>query len=448
VLALLKELIKTLLSPLAMPLIYLGTLVTIISTIFRNAHWGLYVLVAMIPQPNIWYKFHGYPLGKDFLDILMLAVIIGIFANKKGFDRGQNSVALLFFIVFNYLTLIHASFRFTLALPVTGANPLLGDFKNYAEMITLYYVVVNAAKAEAEQKVLVTIMASVMLLMAVREFRNFSASAAFSYDKRVEGPFWVLGLGANHIGAFFAHYGACLLGLRLVEEHKWRRRLYLACLLFGLHPLFFSYSRGAYVAAIAVLLFYGIVRSRKLLVFSIICAFFWKVILPPTVIERVTMTESTAGVLESSAQERLDLWQHAVQLFKDNPVFGIGYGSFGYTVPQGSLTDTHNFYLRTLCEQGVVGVSIFLLILAFAFHSGWRLYRCGRSRFHKGLGLGFAGCVVAASMTNVFGDRWSYFVLGSYFFIFWGLVDRAIIVSTEPSSAPAPAVEPATAAMA
>jgi hypothetical protein len=29
----------------------------------------------------------------------------------------------------------------------------------------------------------------------------------------------------------------------------------------------------------------------------------------------------------------------------------------------------------------------------------------------------------------MFGDRWSYFVLGDYFWITWGIVDRGILIS-------------------
>jgi len=38
-------------------------------------------------------------------------------------------------------------------------------------------------------------------------------------------------------------------------------------------------------------------------------------------------------------------------------------------------------------------------------------------------------------VTNMFGDRWSYFVLGGYFFVFWGVVDRGIRIATESSAA-------------
>lgn len=426
-LSFLKDIVRAVLSPLAMPLTYLGVFWTAISSAFRKAELGVYVLTAMIPLPNIWYKFHSYPLGKDFIDIIIFSVLIGIYINKKGIQKFDNNRLLIIFTLVNYVALWHTSINFNLPAPVSTANELLRDYKNYAEMILLYFLVSNTIENEKQQKLMAMIMSGVVLFIAVREFRNFSPGDAFSYDKRVEGPFWVLGLGANHMGAFAAHYCSALFGLYLLDDDRRRRWLYLAAIIMSLHPLFFSYSRGAYLGALASMVFLGTVKKRSLLVLVFALLLAWQAILPTTVVERISMTESPSGQLESSAAERVELWDHAINLFKENPLFGIGFGAFGYTRPTGSLTDTHNFYLRMLSEQGLIGIGFFLLVLGAAFRSGWKLYTTAQTPFSKGLGLGFMACVIAAVITNLFGDRWSYFVLGAYFFIFWGMVDRGIV---------------------
>ena len=54
----------------------------------------------------------------------------------------------------------------------------------------------------------------------------------------------------------------------------------------------------------------------------------------------------------------------------------------------------------------------------------------------RGLGLGFVICVIILMINNIFGDRWSYFELSGYLWIFAGLVARLNIISkTENSSA-------------
>lgn len=430
----LKDLLRNIIAPLAIPLGYLVALWLFAVTVLSRVHIGMYVLVAIIPLPTIYYRFHPYPFGKDFVDLLYMCVAIGIAVHNRGFDRSRNGILLITFVFANYMALWHASLNFGLPYPITTENELLRDWKNYAAMICLYFLAHNALKDEDKQKTAAVVIGCVMLFVCLREFRSFSQSGAFSYDRRVAGPFWIVGLGANHMGAFVAHYCAALLGLILVDAHKIRRRLFAAAILFGLHPLFFSYSRGAYMGLLAALIFFGVVKRRSLLIFVVVLAFAWQALLPATVVERISMTEEAPGQLEGSASKRVALWEHAVGVFKANPVFGVGFGAFGHTITPGAfdgLTDTHNFYLRMLSEQGIVGICFFIVVLFAAFRSGWRLFRNGRSDFHQGLGLGFMGCVVAAAVTNMFGDRWSYLVLGSNFFIFWGLVDRGSLLSAK-----------------
>lgn len=427
-----KQLLYAILSPLAVPMTYFLGFVTLLTGVFKRAEVTFFALIVLTPLPNIWYKFHPYPLGKDTLDLLIFATTLGVFVNKKGFESTRNAAYLVIFIVMNYLAVWHSSMRFSLPLPVTTENQILLDWKNYAEMIFLYFLAANAVREEREQQTLIVILAMVILFINVREFRNFSEGSAFSYDKRAQGPFWIVGLGANHLGAFITHYCGFLFGLFLVDENRKRKMLYLASALFGLHPLFFSYSRGAYLGALAVVAFYGLVKKRSLLALIAALVLAWQTLLPATVVERISMTETQSGEIEESAAHRLFLWNHAMGLFENNPLFGVGYGGFGFTVPEGEkLTDTHNFYMKMLSEQGLVGITLFALVLLKAFGSGWSLYRSRHSPFYSGLGLGLMGCVVGCVVTNMFGDRWSYFVLGSYFFILWGVVDRSLLIVQE-----------------
>ena len=422
--------LKTFLKFILIPVLYIGGILIMLASIFKEALWGLYLLIALIPQPNIWYKFHEYFMGKDFIDLLFFAILIGLIIQRKEFVKTGNTTLIFIFIFVSYISLWNCSLNFSLPLPITTSNELLFSWKNYAQMIFMYFLVLTVVKEEDQQKVVVVIMALVILFLAIRSYRNFEGGASFSYDKREGGPFEAVLLGANHYGAFIAYYCSAFIGLFLFDKDRRRRILYLATSLFGLHPLFYSYSRGAYLAALGALTWMGIMKKRMLLVPVIIILLTWQSILPPSVVDRITMTETQEGELESSAAHRIVLWEHAIKVFQQNPIFGIGFGGFRFTVPEEErLTDTHNFYVKTLSEQGVIGGVLLLLILLKAFVSGWRLLKIGKTPFHQGLGLGFIGCVIAIAIANLFGDRFSYFVLGSYFWIFWGLVDRGIIIS-------------------
>lgn len=428
--------VKSIIKMMLVPVFFIGGLIVMLVTAIKDAKWGLFLLILAVPQPNIWYKFHEYPMGKDFLDLLFVSIILGIFIQKRGFAKTNNTFIILLYIIVSYISLLNASMGFSLALPISGANPLLLDWKNYAQMIFMYFLALNILKEEDQQKQAVMLMMAVVLLISVRSFRSFEGGATFDYNRRAGGPFEAVGLGANHLGAFIADYAAIALAFFIVERDKLKKYLfYLGTCAFSLHPLFFSYSRGAYLAAASVFAFFGLVKKRAFLVVLVLVAVAWQTVLPASVVDRIQMTETEEGELESSAAKRLDLWEHAIEQFKGNPVFGIGFNSFGFTVEEGELTDTHNFYLKTLSEQGVIGISLLAIVLMKAFLSGMRLYRNSGTNFQKALGLGFMGTVISVAITNIFGDRWSYFVLGGYFWILWGIVDRSLIIASAPKAA-------------
>ncbi len=408
--------------------LYFGGIITAIISIAKKAEWALYLAVALIPQPNVYHKLYSFPYGKDFIDMLILAVFIGIFVNKKGFSKSDNSVIVLIFLVVSYISVWNVSLNFGLPTPITRESQVLVIWKSYCVMIITYFLTVSAIKDEKQQKQLVVIMTLVVLYVAVKSFRNFTAGASFVDESRDAGPFWVAGLGSNHYGAFIAYCFSFILGLFLLDKDRKRKWLYLAALIFSLHPLFFTFSRGAYLAAFSVLAVYGLLKDRRLLVAVVFLVLLWQVVLPTSVVERIQMTESGTGELESSAAARLMLWNSAMDMFHEYPIFGSGFKGFTVAHINEHWSDTHNFYLKTLCEQGLIGTFLLLLIFLGALRSGWKLFRGGTSQFQRGLGLGFIGCAIAHAITNIFGDRFSYYEMGTYFWVFWGLTDRGILL--------------------
>ena len=429
-------------------LMYSAIFFTIGAAAIKRSSWGLLLLILLIPQPNIWYKLHALPLGTETMDLLLLATIIGISVNGGGFQRPPRTVLLTCFILMLYAALWNTTLRFNLAIPITTANRFVEDYKNYVEMILLYFVAYNAAKTEEDQKRAVALIAFVLFFICLREIRNFSAGTSFSYDKRAAGPFWIVGLGANHFGSYIAYVGSFILGVLMFDkEKKWRRMLYSAAVCCCVYPLFMTYSRGAYAAALVALAVFGVFHKRLILVGIAALAFTWTTILPTTVVERITMTETAEGQIEESAAIRLVLWEKAEELFQRNPIFGIGYQGFSVSVRIGGLNNVHNFYMQTAAEQGVIGLIFFALMILYSGFTGLRLYRVGVTPFQRGMGLGFVGAVAAIMVSNVFGDRWSYFALGAMYWILWGLVDRALYNARMlPATVPEAAADAASTA--
>jgi O-antigen ligase len=233
------------------------------------------------------------------------------------------------------------------------------------------------------------------------------------------------------------------LAIYYFHEKRRAQLYYLLIALIGAYPLLFSYSRAGYIAAAAVLLLLGIIKDRRILVVGFCMLFIWQIILPNAVVERIGVTTSRGEITTSGTQGRLQMWGLAFETFKENPLFGIGFRAFEHLELEEAATamdafgrtktlkNVHSAYFQTMAEMGIIGLLAFLFLFLQAFKSGWRLYKTASDNFLRGLGLGFALCVVASMITNLFGDRWYILVIQVYFWMFWAMVERGLIISNE-----------------
>lgn len=420
-------------------LVYASVLSATLIGVAKRPLIPLVLLLVLTPLPTFWYPTHQWPLGTQTIDLLFISGMVGgIFAIRGHPAPPPPRLAFLFaYAIFTYLSLWQSSIGYGLPIPLTGDNPILADWKNYVLLTFFYLLAYYAVHSERQVRIIVSVAVGVLLFMVWREFTGFVAGSSFSYSRRANGAFWMVGLNANHFGAFIAHYGALALGMWAVLDAKWARRLLLLTVLLCLYPLFYSYSRGAYLAALVAIAFVGLVRKRSLIIGLAVLLIFWTVLLPASVVDRIQMTDSGGGELEESAALRLVVWDLAERLFSESPLTGIGFNGFYFASADLPLHNVHNFYLQIAAEQGVIGILFLAYLLFSALKSGWRLYRKGSSNYLRAFGFGFTACTLAVMTTNVFGDRFSQIALGAYFFILLGIADRALAIDRQSSmSAP------------
>jgi O-antigen ligase len=97
---------------------------------------------------------------------------------------------------------------------------------------------------------------------------------------------------------------------------------------------------------------------------------------------------------DASNLERLNRWYCAIELFKERPIVGWGPGTYQFvyapfqrskdrtiiSTNQGDGGNAHSEYLGPLCEQGVAGSVLFILILYSVSHLGFRLFYTQRKK--------------------------------------------------------------------
>jgi O-antigen ligase len=187
----------------------------------------------------------------------------------------------------------------------------------------------------------------------------------------------------------------------------------------------YTFSRGGYLALLFGVLVLGVLKDRKLLVIFGVFLLTWQLIVPVAVRERVTMTEDASGHLESSAQERVDLWRESMHSIAQSPIVGNGYATYGFAQHVHDLEDTHNWYVLVMVETGIIGLIMAFVLFQQLLSVSFRLFRRAEDPLYRGLGLGIFLFMCASIVANFFGNRWTFLEISGPLFVLLGAAVRA-----------------------
>ncbi len=389
---------------------------------------GLMFVTLLFPLQNVVERLHQFPGGKDIIDIVLIAMVIGWALSKKEklFVATNLNNILGIMIVFTYICLWHGSFYLGTTMPVRFDDVRLQAWKNYMIFPLLFFLVVNNVRTiEGMKKIFITMLFAIVIMdyYTLNQIRWMSGLA--SREKLVGTFVWT---GVNALAAFYAQYLFPILGLFFFSLKRLHKVLLGILVVVGCYIVLFLYSRGAYAGLLMGLITMSFLRKRIFILPLILFLVFWQSILPITVVERINQTTVEGVGFDTSTEHRLMLWEESFDMFKENPIFGVGFFVVPVRTLGGGFTDTHNIYMKILAEQGLIGIFILASILCKALKNGWILYIKAQNNFLKGLGLGFIACVIATIVTNFFGDRWTYLQVGAFFWVLLGLVVRGNLI--------------------
>jgi hypothetical protein len=411
-------------------LIYLAVLWACLAGVRGQPRLPSYLYLALLAFPQVAQAANKLPLGSMALSLLILCALWGsVWLRQPSLPEDGFSRRLM------WIYLAYLGLSLGLAVSTHGAMLINGSaawvfesWRNWVLTVLLYLVGYKVMQGDQDIKPLAILIAVVLLLMSVREFRNFYGNASFSYLRRAGETFSLRGLNANHFGAFVAYLAAFMVGLFAVDKRR-VRWLYLAAVVAALYPLFFSYSRGAFAAFGLAALVVGMLRYRPLVVVALVVGIGWETLLPESVVDRILMTENESGELEESAALRLVVWKLAQDIFLDNPILGVGFQGFYFATLDLPLHNAHNYFLQTAAEQGAIGLMLVVLVLLRAMWVGWALSRTGATQLQRGFGMAVVALTITVAVANVFGDRFSLMELGSAFWFSFGAAQRLALAA-------------------
>lgn len=278
--------------------------------------------------------------------------------------KDRNGRLLLFFLFLVVLSVLTAELTYA----------AFDKFKTVFGYILLFFMMAKLLTSIDRFRILFALLIFIHIVLLILnpdvvlkpETRNYLSGTTFLND------------GNDFAWSLSIVIPMCLFFIQ--EERKlWKRIFYSLILIALLFALIGTQSRGATLALAAIFL-YQWIRSRKkttgligiIVVVGAILAY-----APSAYFERMeTLREYET---ESSAQARLTIWASAIRMANDNPVLGVGAGSFPtaygtkYRPPAATASslpwqNAHSIYFMLLGELGYPGL---LFVLAF-FFLNWR----------------------------------------------------------------------------
>lgn len=195
--------------------------------------------------------------------------------------------------------------------------------------------------------------------------------------------------------------------------------------------IYMTPGRSGYLAFIVVTLYfvYMLFRERQYKILFLV------LLLPLSLLssshlvqERIAlgvkeMNHVDPATIESSSMGlRMTVWKNTVELIKDRPFFGYGTGGFKEAYSEKIkdnpewekhlMHDPHNQFLKIWAEMGILGLIVFLSMLASTI-----LQRSSKVYLHLGLGVLLAWCA-----TSLFSSHFSTFTEGRFIYLWLGIM--------------------------
>lgn len=407
--------------------------------------WWVFALMLAVMPFSIEYNFNGW--GTDLPSeplVLILAALVVLYVLLRPHPHAPvyARTALIGMLVLHFAWVVVAT--------IFSHEPLV-SFKFLLSKSWYLLVFVGGAaiflRSEGKlRQVFWLLHISVMVTIAVVMVRH--AALGFSFDGINKACSVVY---RNHVnyGVFIAMWLPWQwLALRWYNKGSVVRLFLVMSILLTLVSLYFSYTRGAWLAVVLIPVFWAVMRFRLmkwafggaaiLLLLGSIYLYQHNQYLQYAPNFETTKYHSdfsehmsaTFSGEDMSTMERFHRWVGAVRMSADAPLTGFGPGNFSryyqpYTVTAFStyisdneeMSTVHNYFLLVLTEQGIPGLIIFIVFTMLLFLTGQQVWHSQADAATRRIIMALMLCIFVFYVNNMFSDFFEANKLAPLFFI-------------------------------
>ncbi len=322
-----------------------------------------------------------------------LATLIAVVADPTARQRYRNIIRdpMLFACVLLVLSALPSVFI------SEDLRRALRDLKSYWILLVYFLVAYNLVSDKLRRVVFWILFGSMTIssLVALIQYSGGLQLLFFSIAPQTYRP------GSTLYNMTFAGILYQLITVNSVVALQCRRFNPRALALVGgvitqSTALFLTLTRGAWLALLAGLFAIPLLLKRRILLLVIACVVLLAGVIAfqnDTIRDRATtIVRSLRAPTDDNVSTRLVLWDISWQVFKDNPLFGVGMGDYSIAAEQYlndrevlTVVDSHNIYLQLLATRGLVGFVPFVVFWIVLFRV---LFDARRSAVQSGTRFG------------------------------------------------------------
>jgi len=325
-----------------------------------------------------------------------------VFSRKARFSLDiPLSLPFLLFIIWAFLSILLAFNR---------ENSFHDWYKHLLEYMAIFYLLVTFFNSKKRFGVLTWVIVISGSIFSIGGLIYFYYMLDNGIAARLGLP--EVGIGVNYIG-FMTIFAIFVALNHFPWERKIYRKIILTTSLVGASvATILTQTMGTFLGMLLPL-FLLFTKEKKTLIVFVLCFMIMLAFLPA---KRVFTLGNIQNKVRS--EERISIWRTYIEVIKDNPITGIGYGMQTYEpklldkyharVPAKYRMKTfhapHNVFVDVAVRLGLVGLGLFFYIIFTFIRMGWKLSKYGKDDFIKRWALCLMAIFISYLIQGMFAD--------------------------------------------
>ena len=411
--------------PYAIPLAVL--LIVLLRMIMRQPEIGLLLAVFAAPVLTLLEGYRPTAVLLGLVALTTVSYLLKIVGGKRVFRMELTDYAVLLFL------LILASG----GLVTRGGQASLRSAMTYVTLMLGYFLTVNLVReTKWLHRVLGALLSSGVIVALIGVAQSFLSDAGSEYLDPVlfadiDGRVFSTLENPNMLAEYLILLLPFAVGLMLMQRRLLHGVGFLLCSALYGTCLVYTWSRGAWVGALASLILLFLMMGPRALSRMLLAAIPAAALLhyvPETVARRFL---SIGSMTDTSIRYRMYLWQGVGEMLSDYWICGVGVGEHafsevyaGYALPGiESAMHSHSLYLQLLCELGAPGLVAFLLAVGLVLCRALSYLRGRTDRYSRVIVACGASAIIAMLLMGATDYIWYNYRI---FFLFWIVVGLTV----------------------